>query len=1198
MPFSKVLVDLYAYLLPLKINLNEIFSKLDPPRKLFIALRSFSQLMYTDLRVLDSLVCSTQELNELIAFFDLHQSGHIFYIEFLNKLRNPEYLVGGRPLKPKPSIAWSEKTYRELNKKATTLKVSPETIFTNLDSRRENKLSLPDFTKGLQEIGDFLSPEEQNLLADEFDIRGDGVINYRQFLNKLEDFRSRKQTADRVTQSLLRFCTDKQVDFDDELKQLDHRGTKKLSKADFTSLLQHIGFPVSALDLHSFLEDIPTDEASNLNLTELSKLIPKPKPRFDPLKIAGQIRDYMNDKRMTLEQLFATFDVGRRGSLTIPELSQSLQRIGLVGISMTEAAQLMKEWDRNHDGKLDIEELASAIGITLQSTRSRIPDQDQYFTRESFGTSQYSASFSQPPHASTLHSPSSLQSGYGQTERPHEGQTAASLLRPDQLYSLNSALNAPPFPKIIADLKASFAFNRINLNEVFSKHDIRRTGVLPSRTFEAVIYDDLKVQDYRLCSPQDLTQLFNSFDLLRNGQIHYHEFISKIRNPDYQLGGGKPKPKVSLNWNDKTYQAIVEKVKTHRLNPESVFTRLDTRREGVLHINDFVRGLRDLGDFLNYEEVNLITEEFNTQGNDLINYGQFLIKLNEFTARSQAFDTVTQALAQHCSERRIDFEAELRRIDPSNSKKLTKAELTDILKQIGFVLPGAELYSFIGDLPQDSRGYYDLAETCVRLYRPRIPMDPYKVAGQVKEYMKTNRMAPENLFRVFDRSRYGSVTQAEFNTALQTMKLGLTSEEAAQLMNLWDTKRDGKLDYQELAAGIGLANPEEKLRVACKNKRLDDFVRVSREGTSEFVTYDDLKVGLSYIDPTIDEDCFSAIFKHLDPLASGNLPVHRLKQYFDAPSTDSFIRSSAPQGVYTDMQMRGSAPQGQYTESLMRGSETQGLYPDRTLRGSASTGSLTNTFSRTSQVPAQPHWAEKWIVQITEYCRRNATPPETVLKRYCDFSEVFTIEEFSNAMTMLTLDIDRASIERLVQEFKAGLAIPVKRVMSWLSRTSVDSTGLGSKQTSVAEFSRTSAGSLSSNDLRRSFDMRSSAELNQSSFSIVEQYNPLEDRLFPGESKPVSLYERQAQTYSQPPSQPIDRYNLQSYQSSQDRSAPQDQKSNFGGRGVSVFTFAEKDQRSADINYERQGWERPVYQTGAESTWPFATAGYAESRKY
>eukprot|EP00359_Climacostomum_virens_P006996 CAMPEP_0204901686 /NCGR_PEP_ID=MMETSP1397-20131031/3221_1 /ASSEMBLY_ACC=CAM_ASM_000891 /TAXON_ID=49980 /ORGANISM="Climacostomum Climacostomum virens, Strain Stock W-24" /LENGTH=2959 /DNA_ID=CAMNT_0052070073 /DNA_START=53 /DNA_END=8932 /DNA_ORIENTATION=+ len=725
-------------------------------------------------------------------------------------MRNSEYLIGGRPLKPKPSTVWSEKTYREILKKISTLKVNPETIFLALDMRKENKLSLPDFTRGLKEIADFLSPEEQNLLADEFDARGDGIINYRQFLNKLEDYKNRKQTADRVTQGLVKHCSDRGIDFDEELKRVDPRDTKKLPKPELTALLQRIGFAVSALDLHSFVEELPVDDAGSYNLLDLCKKIPKPRLHLDPQRIAGQIRAYMTDKRMTVEQLFATFDRDRSGGINTTELSNALQRMGIVGLTIEDCGFLMKEWDKKMDAKLDLEELNSALGVSL-SVASLSADP---YTREPNklasqypGPAQAAAnlqpSYSQPPSSQRPVDPRAAPSSRLDQPGP---QDTRGLPPADKLYSINASLNSMPYLKILTDLNTEFNMRRVAVEPALSKLDLQKTGILPTRIFLGVMMDDLRVRDFRVATPQELTALFNFFDLHNNGNIYYQEFVSKLASPEYQIGRAA-KPKVNLSWNEKLYRDLVNHIRTQRLNPDVIFSRLDTRRENLLYQTDFARGLKELGDFLKPDDVTQLVEEYNVRGDGFINYRQFLTKLDETRAKAQTTENVTKALAKHISDRQINFSMELNRVDQRNTKKVTKAELTGLLQQIGFSVPSADLYTFIDDLPLDSQGYYNIAELCTKLTRQEPQVDELRVMNQIKTYMRDNRMSLDSLFRAFDRDRNGVFSLNEFTQALQTMRVDVhTSYDISLLFSLWDTKKDGKLDFDELSYGLKITN--------------------------------------------------------------------------------------------------------------------------------------------------------------------------------------------------------------------------------------------------------------------------------------------------------------------------------------------------------------------------------------------------------
>jgi Ca2+-binding EF-hand superfamily protein len=1073
-PYPRICADLYSAVITCRVSLDSAFSKLDTQRKGYLPTKAFTQVLYDDLRALDSRACTPLELTTLIGLFDLHQSGHVYYLEFLNKLRNTDYQIGGRPLKPKPSLAWSEKTYRELTQKIEMKRLNLDIIFSRLDPRRENTLVLADFARGVAEIAE-LASEEVGLLADEFDVRGDGRINYRQFIVKLEEYRRKQPTSSPLTQSLAKYCADRSIDFEAEVRRVDLRNTKRVSKAELTGIFQRIGFQVSATELSSLIEGLPCDTQGYFTLTELCEKLGKSNLRFDPEQIAGQMRGYMRENSMTFEQMFVTFDRDRNRVFSASEFGDALQRMKITGLSPVDITQLMTVWDTKKDGRLDFDELAISLGIKSTSTLLP-PEQAGYRTAA-------------PPHTVGPQGghPRQDTSPYNVYQDPRAPQ---GLPHPDQLRSINAALNATPYPRIFTDLYSALITSKVSL-DAFSKLDSQRKGLLPVKTFSQVLYDDLRVLELRACTPLELITLIGLFDLHQSGHIYYLEFLSKLRNSDYQIGGRPLKPKPSLAWSEKTYRELSRRTTDQKINAELLFTKIDTRRENWLSLADFTRGLREIGDFLSTEELNLLADEFDIRGDGQINYRQFLNKLEDYRTKQHVADSVTEGLAKHCQDKNLDLEEELRIVDPRDLKKLSRTDFTVFLQRIGFVIPAKDLPMFLEGLPIDDQGNYLISGLCRRIPKPKH-LNTQQIGQQIKAYMTDRQMSIEQLFTSFDRDRNGSFSTLEFAQVLQRVGVvGLSADDISHIVRQWDTKRDSQLDMEELSSALGvntaaastgalsgcfaklravitsrnitlqqffkqhdadfsntlsrkeldsalasiqiylspqeldrvmlqldasqdgqisflellnmfeadtkatvdfLTATEAKVRGVCKGRRLADILRVSRDGTSEFVTYAEFKSGLCSIDPSFTDAEFNTVFAQLDPSKTGRLLVPRVSAYFEPQQTDL---------------------QGRAVARLES---------------------------------SKPHWAEQWLAQIRDYCLRSSAPVAELLGRYCSHPGVFSVKEFNDALNVLTLDIDQPAIDRLVNELKIGLTIPASSLLDLLSNKPLPAKPTSSEQ--------------------------------------------------------------------------------------------------------------------------------------------------------
>ena len=187
-------------------------------------------------------MCSHEEANFISDQFDLHRSGWVHYKEFLRKVGTSDYRVGGQALPPKVDEGWKNNAYRLISAEIDAKKLSLEEAFGRYDSQRTYSLTLADFQRAMSVFSRICNPEEISLLADEYDQRHDGRVNYQQFINRVQDSVRRREVKERTIEELVKYFTGKDMNFELELRQVDPRDSKKLTKDDCLMLLDRLGY--------------------------------------------------------------------------------------------------------------------------------------------------------------------------------------------------------------------------------------------------------------------------------------------------------------------------------------------------------------------------------------------------------------------------------------------------------------------------------------------------------------------------------------------------------------------------------------------------------------------------------------------------------------------------------------------------------------------------------------------------------------------------------------------------------------------------------------------------------------------------------------------------------------------------------------------------------------------------------------------
>ena len=307
----------------------------------------------------------------------------------MNKIRNPDYRVGGQPLPPKVDEGWKYARFRLISTEVEDKKINLEDTFGRLDVQRTGTLTMADFHRGMAVFSRLCTPEEISVLADEYDVRHDGHISYQLFINRVQDCVRRKDIKERVINELTKFCTDMNVNFEMELRQVDPRDTRKLSRDDVLMLFDRLQYKGARTDLVTMLMELPMDPQGLIDLRELTTRLPKPRQKMTPQQVFEKIKQYLMQHSTTLERVFPEFDSDGDGQLSPIEFQGALNKMSITGLTTSEITSLIQYLDSSVDGKISLQELGAKMGLKVApqtgSTESKVIDQTMQRLKDLLG---------------------------------------------------------------------------------------------------------------------------------------------------------------------------------------------------------------------------------------------------------------------------------------------------------------------------------------------------------------------------------------------------------------------------------------------------------------------------------------------------------------------------------------------------------------------------------------------------------------------------------------------------------------------------------------------------------------------------------------------------------------------------------------------------------------------------------------------
>ena len=371
-PYHRIIIDIGNVMTSQRLNVEALFKENDLDLKRVVHKRDFINTLGGKCALIRSNVLTAEELENIADIFDFFKQGYVYYIEFCKKIQYPDIRLSGPEVPQKNDLEWRGKTYKLIAEALVTKNLNPEEIFKKYDTKRDGQLKLADFKQAFQVIPTKLNPQEIFQIADEFDPRHEGIINYQRFLNTLEDFIHKKRSYEDIVNRLEKFCTDKSINLETKIKTVDPRDTKTLTKEDFLGVLHQIQFPLNPVESQTFCEEIAKSRDGFLDLRYLLQRLPRPRQLLDVSVIYDKIKVYIRTSRQTLTQIFAKFDKNGDGNLGPYEFSQALTQMGISDLSSTEITNIIQDLDKDKDGSISVSEFADKLGMQIDLVQTTV----------------------------------------------------------------------------------------------------------------------------------------------------------------------------------------------------------------------------------------------------------------------------------------------------------------------------------------------------------------------------------------------------------------------------------------------------------------------------------------------------------------------------------------------------------------------------------------------------------------------------------------------------------------------------------------------------------------------------------------------------------------------------------------------------------------------------------------------------------
>eukprot|EP00946_MAST-07B_sp_MAST-7B-sp1_P000763 g763.t1 len=735
--------------------------------------------------------------------------------------------------------------------------------FKHFDRENRGRISRRDFEDGLRKLDFDLSSSDVRDLIDYFDINGDGMISFLEFVDTIEGSgghlsriserteesyhtSSRQSSNDRVFMKIRRAVRNSWRDGNDYRKAFedyDRNYDGYISASNFERALRDIGLEtLNASDIDKLMDRFDPGSRNKVNyvafLREMSPSrrgsaaggAPKVEKAADKLRM--MIRQRARSMKGNLRDPFRHF-AQRRSKFDIRDFEEGMRKLEF-RLGRSECEDIFNMIDIRRKGKVHFSDFAVFVhgsrytdaedklrmlitraardwdgGRNLKKAFRRIDTRDDgYITAADFREAMREA-------------------GYGSlTKREAQDLVLRFDTNGDDRVSYREFVTfVEDRMRLYEDMgdvvdrvqkKLMRASRGDNPWRVFHDMDRDGNGVLDRREFGKGL-SDLGID----LSRRDLDRVMDYFDYDRDGFIRYDNFVDMVDSRSegryHGMSGGR---------RDKDLPRAVSDLRDRISDSRNAADMWDDMmrdlsvRGGMARTNDFIRMIKSEFrlDRRDAEEVARYFEDARDEV-DVRKAKEILVRRNSFSSSSYSnrrdndipseLREVVDELRDLVASRRPadeDYRKFFDRFDTDHSGEIDEDEFARALRKLGFRLTSRQSDRLVNVYGSSSGRlkYYDF----LRLLEPGNPRDRVdKLVRQMSDVIRDERADLLAVFRRFDRDRRGYLSRRDFARGMEDLGIFKLSEsDIRRVMDRFDKDGDGRIDYREFERTLSSAD--------------------------------------------------------------------------------------------------------------------------------------------------------------------------------------------------------------------------------------------------------------------------------------------------------------------------------------------------------------------------------------------------------
>ena len=631
---------------------------------------------------------------------------------------------------------WEEIILNKVRDRIQEKGLSIYQAFAAFDENRDGFISHNEFIKTFKTMQLGLTEDEINRMLTYFDPRKTGRIDYNNFCDRVQNAQnsSRKRIwEEEILNKVRNRIEEKGLSVRQAFGAFDENKDGTISSSEFIKAFRVMELGLTDQEIYNMMNYFDPKKTGTIDYNIFCDKILQKVDSWEEV-ILNKVRQRINEKGLTPRQAFAAFDENKDGIINTSEFVKTFKIMEL-GLTDKEIVDIMGFFDPRKTGSIDYNIFCTKV----------------------------------------------------------QGTTAIKQGESWEVTILNK-------------IRKRINEKGLSVKQAFSAFDENKDGIISSSEFMKAF----KIMDLGL-TEQEIADMLRFFDPKKTGKIDYNIFCDKIT----QTESSQAK---AVNWEEEILNRVRNRISEKGLSVKQTFSAFDENKDGVISSAEFIKAFRIMELGLTERDIYDIMNYFDPRKTGSIDYRIFCDRILQVSS-SATIETKEQVILEKVRKRISDKGLSVRQtftaFDENRDGIISSAEFIKAFKIMDLGINENDIFEMITLFDPKKTGKIDYKSFCDKILQTNISKQPdftsprhfeinvgksnesweQVILNKVRKRIAEKGLSIRQAFSAFDENKDGSISSTEFMNAFKIMDLGLTEKEIVNMMNYFDTKKTGSIDY-------------------------------------------------------------------------------------------------------------------------------------------------------------------------------------------------------------------------------------------------------------------------------------------------------------------------------------------------------------------------------------------------------------------